>query len=45
MFLEKDWRPEHLRLTYEVWEDRIADAVIDGNCWKRAQIGVVAFKT
>lgn len=30
VFMGKDWRPEHLRLVYEVYDDRIVDAVIDG---------------
>ena len=25
LFLEKDWRPEHLRLIYEVYDDKITD--------------------
>ena len=27
----KDWRPEHLRLIYEVHADAIIDKVIDGH--------------
>lgn len=30
LFLESDWRPEHLRLIYEIYEDKIVDAVING---------------
>ena len=30
IFMSKDWRPEHLRLIYKVYEDRIVDAVISG---------------
>jgi len=26
-----DWRPEHLRVIYEFWNDRIVDAYLDGN--------------
>ncbi|GGB45395.1 hypothetical protein GCM10011316_16790 [Roseibium aquae] len=29
-FLSGDWRPEHLRLIYEVHDDRIVDHVLDG---------------
>ena len=29
VFLFKYWRPEHLKLIYEVYEDRIVDAVIE----------------
>ena len=31
VFLAKDWRAEHLRLIYEVFEDRVVDAAIDGH--------------
>lgn len=30
VFMGKDWRPEHLRLIYETYNDRVVDAVIDG---------------
>lgn len=30
-----DWRPEHLRLIYEVYGDRIVDAYLDGEFEKR----------
>lgn len=30
VFMSKDWRPEHLRIIYEVYNDAIVDAVIDG---------------
>lgn len=30
VFRGADWRPEHLRLIYEVHEDRMVDAVLDG---------------
>lgn len=30
LFRTTDWRPEHLRLIYEVYQDRIVDAVLDG---------------
>lgn len=29
VFTGKDWRPDHLKLIYEVYEDRIVDAVIE----------------
>ena len=28
VFMSKDWRPEHLHLIYDVYEDRIVDAVL-----------------
>jgi len=31
VFMAKDWRPEHLRLIYETYNDRIVDAVLDGH--------------
>jgi len=30
VFMAKDWRPEHLQLIYNLYEDRIVDAVISG---------------
>lgn len=30
VFKSSDWRPEHLKLIYEVYEDRIVDAVLNG---------------
>lgn len=30
IFLSSDWRPEHLRLIYDVHNDRIVDKVLDG---------------
>ncbi len=30
LFLEKDWRPEHLRLIYDTYEDKIVDLWFDG---------------
>lgn len=30
LFLEKDWRPEHLRLIYEVYNDKIVDEYLRG---------------
>lgn len=30
VFMSKDWRPEHLHLIYNLYEDRIVDAVISG---------------
>ncbi len=30
VFMGKDWRPEHLRLIYETYNDAIVDRVIDG---------------
>ncbi|MEQ8482557.1 MAG: formyl transferase [Hoeflea sp.] len=29
VFMSNDWRPEHLRLIYEVYEDRIVDYVLE----------------
>lgn len=30
LFLTKDWRPEHLRLIYEVYHDKLVDAALQG---------------
>ncbi len=30
LFLEREWRPEHLRLIYETYGDRIVDLYLDG---------------
>ena len=30
IWISKDWRPEHLRLIYEVYRDNIIDRVIEG---------------
>ena len=30
VFMARDWRPEHLRVIYEVYDDGIVDAVLDG---------------
>lgn len=30
LFLVKDWRPEHLRLVYETYEDKIVDMYLNG---------------
>lgn len=30
LFLESDWRPEHLKLIYETYEDKIVDLMIKG---------------
>lgn len=30
LFRVSDWRPEHLRLIYQVYQDRMVDAVLDG---------------
>lgn len=30
VFMARDWRPEHLKLIYEVYEDSIVDAVLNG---------------
>ena len=30
LFLVKDWRPEHLKLIYETYEDKIVDLYLDG---------------
>lgn len=30
LFLSKDWRPEHLKLIYETYEDRIVDYYLSG---------------
>lgn len=30
LFLNKDWRPEHLKLIYDVYEDKIVDYYLDG---------------
>lgn len=35
LFLVKDWRPEHLRLVYETFEDRIVDLYLDGKISKK----------
>lgn len=29
LFLDKDWRPEHLRLIYDLYEDKIVDLFLD----------------
>lgn len=34
LFLNKDWRPEHLRLIYETYGDRIVDLYLDGKISK-----------
>ncbi|SBS34753.1 Phosphoribosylglycinamide formyltransferase [Marinomonas aquimarina] len=31
VFRSSDWRPEHLRLIYEVYQDKVVDAVLDGH--------------
>ena len=31
LWIGKDWRPEHLHLIYEFYEDRIVDEYLDGN--------------
>jgi hypothetical protein len=33
---ETDWRPEHLRLIYETYADRVVDAYLDGTLLPRA---------
>ena len=33
-----DWRPEHLPLIYDVWEDRICDAVLSGEIAGRVPV-------
>lgn len=30
VFMASDWRPEHLSLIYNTYEDKIVDAVLDG---------------
>jgi folate-dependent phosphoribosylglycinamide formyltransferase PurN len=30
LWLDADWRPEHLKLIYDVYEDKIVDLVVDG---------------
>lgn len=30
LFLDKDWRPEHLRLIYDLYEDKIVDLFLSG---------------
>ncbi len=30
LFLERNWRPEHLRLIYDLYEDKIVDLYLDG---------------
>jgi len=35
VFLSTDWRPEHLRLIYEIYEDKIVDAVLDKKLYGR----------
>ncbi len=30
LFLDKDWRPEHLKLIYETYEDKIVDLYLEG---------------
>ena len=30
LFLEREWRPEHLRLIYETYGDKIVDLYLDG---------------
>ena len=30
LFLDRDWRPEHLKLIYEVYNDNIVDLFLDG---------------
>lgn len=30
LFLERDWRPEHLRLIYDLYEDKIVDLYLNG---------------
>ncbi len=30
LFLSRDWRPEHLRLIYEVYGDKVVDAALQG---------------
>ncbi len=30
LFLEKDWRPEHLKVIYDLFEDKIVDLYLDG---------------
>ena len=30
LFLTSDWRPEHLRLVYDLYDDAVVDALLDG---------------
>ncbi len=34
LFLERDWRPDHLRLIYELYNDKIVDLYLDGSIQK-----------
>ena len=38
VFKSNDWRPEHLRLIYDVYSDAIVDAVIDGKIKGRVPV-------
>ena len=35
LWVSRDWRPEHLRLVYEMFADRIVDAYLDGKLARR----------
>lgn len=39
-----DWRPEHLRLVYDTWDDRIVDACLDGRIEGRVPKLISALK-
>lgn len=35
LFLERDWRPDHLHLVYDLYEDKIVDKFLDGEIIKK----------
>lgn len=42
LFLDRDWRPEHLRVVYETFHDRIVDMFLDGEISRRENPDLVS---
>lgn len=45
LFLEKDWRPEHLHLIYDFFNDKIVDKYLDGELKPRDLNGMIVYHT
>lgn len=41
LFLQKDWRPEHLKLIYDTYEDKIVDMYLDGEIGRNNEPALV----
>ena len=41
LFLEKDWRPEHLHLIYDLYEDKIVDMYLNGEISKENEPKII----